>query len=125
MSKLCSKYIRQVKAMFPILGKEERKYIKTLKITLEDYLENATDISLNDLYNEFGNPNDIVNEYYNTVDTEKIVKRIKISKYTKFFIGFIVLCLLVSTIFYCCILYKEHKAFMEESFISTEEIIIE
>lgn len=125
MNKLCLKYVGQVKAMFPILGKDERKYIKTLKVTLEDYLENTTVTSIKDIYNEFGNPQDIVNEYYNTVDIEKIVNRIKISKYIKFFIGFIVLCLLISTISYCCILYREHKAFMEESFISSEEIIIE
>ena len=30
MNKLCKEYINEIKAMFPVKGKEERKYIKNL-----------------------------------------------------------------------------------------------
>ena len=44
MNKLCKEYINEIKAIFPVKGNEERKYIKELSKDIEDYCEesNAT-----------------------------------------------------------------------------------
>ncbi len=124
MNKLCKIYIRKIKALFPIMGKSERNFIKTIKINVNDFLADTPDCNLEDLYEEFGTPEDVINSYYTSVNTDRIIKRIKISKYVKILTSIFILCLLSLTIFRFYILYEEHQVFMQEQ-VFFEETVIE
>ena len=124
MHRLCKIYIGNVNAMFPIMGKSEKRYVKTLSLNVDDFLEDATESSLETLYKEFGRPEEVIKEYYENTDTEKIIKRIKISKYKKRFFAVLTVCLLISTVIFCSVLYSEHQAFMKQGIIFEEEITI-
>lgn len=56
MNKSCKEYIKEIKAMFPIKGRAERKYIKKLSNDVEEYCEDAGAISKEDLYENYGTP---------------------------------------------------------------------
>ena len=77
---LCQQYIKRIKSLFPIMGKEEKKYIKQLSVEIADFLDNEKLHNLDELYKEFGHPNDVVNNYFRLYDTDKIIKRIRIGK---------------------------------------------
>lgn len=124
MNKLCKIYIRKIKALFPIMGKSERNFIKTIKINVNDFLADTPDCNLEDLYKEFGTPEDVINSYYTSVNTDRIIKRIKISKYVKILISIFILCLLALTSLRFYILYEEHQVFMQEQ-VFFEETVIE
>lgn len=110
MNKLCKKYLRMIKSLFPIHGKDERNYIKKFKDNLESgYDESMT--TLEDLYNEFGTPEEVINSYYMNVDTEQIVKRIRISKCIKFLSIFLVLVICAYITMQAYITYKTYKVF--------------
>ena len=83
MNKLCRTYIRKVKLLFPVMGKYERKYIKAITINVNDYLADVPESTIDDLYKEFGTPKDIIDSYYSTVNTDDVIKKIRISKYIK------------------------------------------
>lgn len=124
MTKLCNTYIKKIKTLFPLMGKSERNFIKAIRINVNDFLADAPNSSLEDLYKEFGKPEDVINSYYVSVDTDNIIKRIKISKYVKILITAFIICLLSLTILKFYISYTEHQVFMDEQ-IQQEEIIIE
>ena len=121
MNKLCRTYIRKVKLLFPVMGKYERKYIKAITINVNDYLADVPESTIDDLYKEFGTPKDIIDSYYSTVNTDDVIKKIRISKYIKLILT---ICLLSLTIMKIYIQYEGHKVFMEEQ-IHSEETIIE
>ncbi len=123
MNKLCKTYIRRVKALFPLMGKSERKYIKNLRTNINDYLVDMPNSNINDLYKEFGSPKDIINSYYSTIDIDNVIKRIRISKYIKTFIILLAMCLLSLTVLRFYIHYEEHQIFMKEQIYSNETII--
>lgn len=123
MSKLGKTYIRKVKTLFPIMGKSERCFIKPLKSNVDDFLADHPQSNLEDLYKEFGKPEDVINSYYITIDTNNIIKRIKISKYIKFLIIVLAICLFSLTILRFYILCEEHQVFMEERIYSEETVI--
>lgn len=123
MNKLCKIYIRKIKALFPLMGKSERNFIKTIKINVDDFLADAPNSNLEDLYKEFGTPEDVINSYYVSVNTDSIIKRIRISKYVKIIIIVLVLCLLALTIYRLLILYEDHQVFMQEQIYSEDTII--
>ena len=124
MTKLCNTYIKKIKTLFPLIGKSERNFIKAIRINVNDFLADAPNSSLDDLYKEFGKPEDVINSYYVSVNTDNIIKRIKISKYVKILITAFIICLLSLTILKFYISYTEHQVFMDEQ-IQQEEIIIE
>lgn len=124
MSKLCNTYIGKIKTLFPIIGKSERKYIKTIKINVEDFLADVPNSTIDDLYKEFGNPEDVINSYYTSIDTDNIIKKIRLSKYIKVLLIIFAMCLLCLTTLKFFISYTEHQVFMEEQ-IQFEESVIE
>lgn len=124
MNKLCTLYISRIKALFPIMGQAERKYIKTIKINVNDFLIDTPNCTIEDLYEEFGTPEDVITGYYISAGTDNIIKRIRFSKYIKILSLVFILCFLVLTVLRFTILYEGHQIFKEEK-IQNEEIIIE
>lgn len=123
MNKLCKTYIRKIKTLFPVMGKSERSFIKPIKTNVDDFLTDAPDSNLEDLYKEFGKPEDVINSYYTTVDTDNVIRRIKISKYIKILIITLTICLLSLTILRFYILYDGHQVFLKEQIYSEDTII--
>ena len=75
MNTYTKQYIREVKAMFPSKGKNERKYIKKLAITVDEFCEEESVKNKLMIYEKYGKPIDIVYDYYSALDTEAIVKK--------------------------------------------------
>ena len=85
MNKICKTYISEVKAFFPILGKDEKAYISKLKTNVDNFCDEANISTKEELYKQYGMPIDVVHEYYSSSDTESIIKRIQLTKYIKRF----------------------------------------
>lgn len=64
MNKLCKEYIKEIKDMFPIKGRTERKYIKELSKDVEEYCEDSGATSKEDLYENYGTPFNVVESYF-------------------------------------------------------------
>lgn len=124
MNKISKKYISEVKTLFPIMGKNEKKYIANLKTTVEDYCANADIASKETLYQNFGTPTDVVNSYYSTVDINYVIKKIKSAKYIKICIAIILILAIIATSTYCIISYSTYKDFQNDN-IFFEETVIE
>lgn len=109
MNNICKQYIKQVKTLFPIMGKNEKAYIQNLASSLEDVCEEESIHSLNELYSQFGDPADTLNKYFSSLDTTDIIKRISISKWKKRILFFILILISCSAIFTCIYQYKAYK----------------
>ena len=118
MNKLCKKYIKEVKLLFPIMGKNEKIYIKRLQASVEDCMEESHSTSLQELYETFGSPKDVLTSYLASVDTDEISKPIKKKVYAKrFFLFLAIITLITSSI---CI-YQRTKLY---ELYKREEIVI-
>lgn len=123
MNKLCKEYIKEVKAMFPVKGKKERKYIKQLSKDIEDYCEESNATTKEELYENYGNPVDVVAEYFSAIGAPYVIKKIRISKYIKALIAIIIAVILVLSTVYGVVLWEEHKMIMREEVVIVEEVI--
>lgn len=123
MDKICKQYISEVKAFFPIMGKDEKKYINKLRLNIANYCEEANITSDQELYESYGKPHDVANDYFSTVETKYIIKKIKISKYIKAFIVAILSLALIATSVYCIVRYEYHQMSMREEVVIVESVI--
>lgn len=124
MKSLCRQYISDVKSLFPIVGKEERIFLAKLKKTIENYCDEEEFTSITELYDSFGQPNEIVNSYYSDVDTQYVIRKIKTAKAVKLTIMAFLLVYLISVIIYGIKTYTQYEKFID-SMVYYEEITIE
>ena len=51
--------MKEVKTLFPTMGKEEKTYVKNLEVSIEDCIEESHLDSMKALYDTFGTPADV------------------------------------------------------------------
>lgn len=113
-------YISEVKALFPIIGKNERRYLAQLRRNLTDYCEDMPVASINMLYEEFGMPQDAVYTYYSMMDMEQLISLIHMGKMIRRFFLALLIVVLAFFIYLSAIIYEEHLAC-----IRTEPVFID
>lgn len=124
MNSLCKEYISSVRLLFPVMGQAERNYLKKLELSLTDYCAENKPDSFDTLCQEFGMPEDIVNNYFDNADIDSMVHRIRKNKFLRYgFIAIICATLIVFTS-YCINLHLKNKQY-EKNRIYSEETTIE
>lgn len=129
MKKIQNKYMREIRNLFPALRREERKYLRKMEENITDYLENecppAAVSSVEDLRQIFGDPREIVHQYYSTMEPDAFYSFLRVrrlmGRVALFFCGLV----LAFTAFLAVILYQEHLSVMrQEAVFTTTEIVI-
>lgn len=113
------KYTNNVKALFPLIRKQEHIYLHQMKQNIDDYCDTTPVSSLEELYEEFGNPQDVVYNYYSIMDASQLFSMIRFHRIIKCISIFIMLII----IFVCSMLFQEHLIMMHQEAIFTETVI--
>ena len=90
-SSAMKQYLKDVRTVLPCYGKQERAFIKYLKLQLTDHMEENPSITYDDLVHVFGHPGNLIADYYQSSDEDLLVHRLKIRKY---FYSVIIACIL-------------------------------
>lgn len=117
-------YLHKVKNLFPILGKQERQYLKGFENTVQDYADDHSILSIQDLIREFGTPQEVVDSYISQADSNYLGKKMKKNTFIKRIVLILISCLLMLIGFYAVLVYKDFQITKNEH-IEKEEIIIE
>ena len=120
MNRLCKQYISQVKLLPPTIGKSERNYLATLTSNLEDFCEDTSPQTMDDLYKEFGSPVDTVNSYISTLPTETLIKQIRTSKYIRCLIVALIIMFACITSIFAITYYQSFQVFKQEAVYFTD-----
>ena len=130
MKKIQNKYMREIRNLFPALRREERKYLRKMEENIADYLENecppAAVSSVEDLRQIFGDPREIVHQYYSTMEADAFYSFLRVRRLMGRVALFICGLVLAFTAFLAVILYQEHLIILrEEAFFRATEIVIQ
>jgi hypothetical protein len=123
MNKICKEYIKEIKAMFPVKGKQERNYIKNLSKDIESYCEEVNVSTKEELYENYGNPIDVVAEYFSATGVSCVIKKLRISKYIKALIAIIIAIILVLSTIYAVFKWQTQQMALREEMVGVEEVI--
>lgn len=121
-------YLNEVRSLFPILRKEEKVFLQKMEANVDDFLENEeapSDLgSMEGFYKTFGEPKDVVYQYYSALDLEPLFSAVRMRRFLKILLLSLLGLVSAVSIFICILLYQEHLSFMrsEPVFITTEII---
>ena len=107
--KYIRKYMKDIRTLFPTMGKDERDYLKGFKENVLDYVQENNVKSKEELFEEYGNPKEVVTEYLNRVDTEYLIKKIKRTTIIKRGILIIVMMFMGVNLYRATLIYKDYK----------------
>lgn len=126
MNSITKQYIREIKTLFPSKGKKERNYLKKLSITIDEYCEEEKINNKQALYEKHGKPINIVYDYYSALDTEAIVKKIRLAGSIRLGLVLLICISLIATTIYAIAKYDSHVQMetMANGFIEEEEAIV-
>ena len=114
MNRLCRQYHSDIKSFFPIMGNPEKKYLLKLMISVEDYCDEEHVTTIEELYEGFGSPSDVVSTYLEHTDTSVLMKRIRFAKWIKRGIAIFLLISFIGVSIYGVTTYREHIMFDEQ-----------
>lgn len=88
-------YLKEIKLLIPLNSKEKKQFLDMLKEQI--YASNI--IMYNELIQHFGTPNEVAASYIENLDTNTIIKKLKIRNYLKVIALIIVFCILLTSLF--------------------------
>ena len=123
MNKEMKRYLKDIKLLLPIFGKEEKKDYQQLKKHIIKTFNNQT--SYSEIVEEVGEPYEVVQAYYEEVGIKQFMFRLRLQKYIHYISIVIIATTIVLGLFriyYLSSLYEEVKNAQP---ITVEEIIQE
>ncbi len=95
-NKFTRQYINSIKLLLPLYGSEERTFLNSLDNHINIFFRDRKISSVNELYDEFGYPQEVVHNYLSSIDTEDLVP--KITKFRSTKNAAIIMCIAISAI---------------------------
>lgn len=95
LKKDINKYIKEIKLNIICDFKTRNKFISDIKNSIFDFVECENIVSIDDVYNHFGTPQEIAKEFFLNADVKKIKRRMNFTKVV--IIGVVIALLMFGT----------------------------
>ncbi|MCI8337525.1 MAG: hypothetical protein HFH62_02420 [Lachnospiraceae bacterium] len=100
------KYYKEIRTIIPSRGKYEKRLLKTYEEKISELNENKPEISYEELHNRMGDPTEIINDYYDGVDTAYLIKRLRTTKCIRTGLLTLLIAVLIVAVIYLGVNYK-------------------
>ena len=122
-NKEINKYISDVRTLIPIRDKSVNQFLEDLRTGISEYTESNADATMDDIIGSFGSPTDAAFNYIESLDTDKLIHRLKISKIVRLLATIMIFLVLFLTSFRAALLYKGYLD-AENAIITKEQTVI-
>ncbi len=123
MNKDSKRYFSNLKLFIPIRGKNEQHLLENIKFRLDELNESNPHVKYEQICQELGVPQEVSSEYLYNMDTEYLVKRLRVSGYIrKAFIAFLI-ALVITVSVRSLYLYRLYQECKNEIIVYEEEYI--
>lgn len=100
------KYVRNVSRLFPCFYPNKSEILRELKINLRSYFNEHSQTSTEELYSEFGSPEEYVNAVIENTEPGTYRNNIKMRKFAPVF-GIVIAILIIAIAFFIIALSKK------------------
>ena len=122
--KYTKKYIKEIRTLLPFYGKEERIFLNTIKRNVSSFCRTLEKCDMNDIYEEFGFPQEAVFNYLSVIESESLYDALKKSKIMRRTISIVCIILLMASISFIIFELNAYIKFKNAEVFSIESEII-
>ena len=128
MSKITEKelkqYFKEIKLLLPIYSSAERKFLKALRTSVEEYIEQNPECTIEDIYENFDEPEDAVYNYISALDYHRLCRAISVRRLLKIALLVLLIIALLNALFWVWTwfsLYLEAKSHIVTEIVTVIE----
>lgn len=118
-------YFKEIKTLMPLNGKPEKRFLSDLDLSLKEYTRESPNYDIYEIYEKFGTPLDIVTNYFETINTRRLAKRIRLTQFMRILLILILCIALVFSVYRGIIIYKSYLTVQKQVVTHFDETIIE
>lgn len=117
------RYSGEIKVLFPVYGKAEKDFLKQLVVRINEFSNDNEEAEYEDYLEEFGMPKEIVSAYYESIEFEYLLHKMKVRNMIKKAVFIIMTILTLLCIWFFCLFYIGYID-SNDSIITHKEITI-
>lgn len=122
-SNAAKRYFRQVRILFPAIGRKERLFLSKLNSNMSEFIMEHPACSYDEIQKQFGPPEDIIHAYLETLDTNEFCQQIRRRHYLRNAMIILVIAVLVTLTIRSYSYYRGYKD-AQDSYIHREIVEI-
>ena len=112
MNEWVRQFVRAVRAGLPVRGRPERRFLRELRVQLEDAFAHRPPASVEEVSAQIGTPEEVVDSYLFQLDPDDLARRIRRAKWWR---RMTVCVALVAFLLSCICAYAMQKSYDEHS----------
>ena len=124
MSKEIKKYLKEIKLLLPAFNKDEKKFLRDLMERIEDYLDENSNATMQDIENQFGTPMEIAQSYMSSLDLDVLLS-LSISHFVRRFFAIAAICMILGLCVYSICMYKAYICYKDTLVTNSETVIVD
>ncbi|MGF6375155.1 hypothetical protein M2140_000189 [Clostridiales Family XIII bacterium PM5-7] len=117
-------YIKDIRGLMPVYSKVEKQYLSFLQERIFDYINENPFCTMENIYKQFGDPKDIMEQYLFSLEHEYIQDKLRVKRKVAIVSTACIVVILIIGIVFSVKYYQDHLL-AREADIGQEEIIIE
>jgi hypothetical protein len=117
-------YFKEIKSLFPVFGKREKRFLLDFKIDVENYRATASSYDYANIVSQFGEPNIIISNYLRDAEPRYLLRQMRLGKYVRRGVAIVVILALIAS---SAVVALKSKSYLEAkaSYIAREIVIID
>ncbi len=116
------KYYRKIASLFDFRGRDVRRFLSELKNNLKIFHFENPDATEDDYINHFGEPKEVLVEFYENTNLDLLIKRVKIRKILIVLLVVMVMILLIRTIYFHMDYERAKYEYINREIITIEKL---
>ena len=110
-NKNCNLYYYTLKGLFPFIGIQEGKFLRDVKMQLQEFAILHPKCDYREILSFFGSPEDVFKDYVNSQGAEAFSQKATINKKVHVILDVILITILVVGIFIASLYWRAYKEF--------------
>ena len=117
-------YFKEIRLLLPIYSSAERKFLKALRTSVVEYIEQNPECTMEDIYENFDEPEDAVYNYISALDYHRLCRAISVRRLLKSALLVLLIIALLTALFWVWTwfsLYLEAKSHIVTEIVTVIE----
>lgn len=105
---LSDQYIRNVRFLLIYVRKEEKQFLSHLKTDVKDYCSSHPAADMQELYESFGTPQQLISDYYTEISPDKLISSYRRNRFFSCLLTTVTILIAAAALTFLVYLYIDH-----------------
>lgn len=123
-SKDVSTFINNVDILIPVKNKNSKMFLEDMRISIDDYVSEHNQCTMDDIVAEFGTEKDIALDYIESLDTDNLIEQLSKTALIRKLIAIVAVSAITALLIFTLYMQHSYNVF-KENMMKYEKTVVE